>query len=73
MKYRLILRLHILVILIFIQWNSVYSQEYKEEFEFSPFIWKSELPKNCPFERSKDITDLRFKGKAITYKAPDTA
>jgi len=72
MKNVVNLRLLILVILIPIQWNSVYSQEYKEEYEFSPFIWKSEPPENCPFERSKEITDLRFKGKAITYNAPDT-
>lgn len=72
MNNRLTFRLHILVILIFFQWNSASSQEYKDEYKFSPFIWKSEVPENCPFEKSNEIIDIRFKGNAITYKAPDT-
>ncbi len=72
MKSILNLRLHIPVFLILIQWNSVYSQEYKKEYTYSPFIWKSEPPKNCPFEKSKEIIDIRFNGRAIRYDAPDT-
>jgi hypothetical protein len=72
MKRILNLSLYILVFLIFIKWDSVYSQEYKEEYTYSPFIWKSEPPSNCPFEKSKAIIGIRFKRRAIHYKAPDT-
>jgi len=64
--------IRIILIFIFIQSNLVYSQEYKKEYKFSPFIWKSEPPDNCPFEDSKEITGIRFTGKAVHYKAPDT-
>lgn len=64
--------LHLLVILLCMQWNTVYSQDYKKEYTYSPFIWKSEPPKSCPFEKSKEIIDLRFKGRSVHYKAPDT-
>jgi hypothetical protein len=66
MKYRLNLSLYILLILMLFQWNSVYSQENKKEYEFSPFIWKSEAPENCPFERSKAIEFSLQKGESLT-------
>ena len=72
MKNKFGLSFYILVILFSIQWDTMYSQEYKKVYTYSPFIWKSEPPGNCPFEKSTEITGIRFKGKGILYDAPDT-
>ena len=39
---------------------------------FTPFIWKSEPPADCPFEPSKDLSGLRFTGVHSDYHFADT-
>jgi len=36
------------------------------------FEWKSEVPKDCPFELSKTLTGIYFTGKHSDYKLGDT-
>ncbi len=49
---------------------SAYSQNTAITYE--PFIWKSEAPADCPFERSEDITGILFKGTSSDYRVADT-
>jgi hypothetical protein len=36
------------------------------------FIWKSEVPADCPFEPSKSLTGVRFTGRHSDYRVGDT-
>jgi hypothetical protein len=36
------------------------------------FIWKSEVPEDCPFERSKTLTGIYFTGRHSDYRCGDT-
>ena len=36
------------------------------------FVWKSEVPKDCPFERSKTLTGIYFTGRHSDYRCGDT-
>ena len=73
MNYR-IKNLSVLLSIIFINLliSNVYSQEDKGTITFEPFIWESEVPGDCPFERSKDITGILFTGTSSDYKVADT-
>jgi hypothetical protein len=37
-----------------------------------PWIWSSELPKDCPFSKSKQLVGIAFTGKHSDYKFADT-
>jgi len=37
-----------------------------------PWVWKSELPEDCPFEPSRDITGIAFTGNYVAYTDADT-
>jgi len=39
---------------------------------FKPFVWKSEIPKGCPFPVSKEITGIKFLGIKSSYTGADT-
>ena len=39
---------------------------------FDPFVWKSELPADCPFPVSKDLTGIEFLGQHSDYRFADT-
>ncbi len=39
---------------------------------FAPFVWKSEPPPDCPFERSHELTGIEFLGFHSDYKFADT-
>ena len=56
MKKIFVLSLFSFLMLICIPWNTVYSQDYKKEYTYRPFLWKSEVPEDCPFEASEKIT-----------------
>jgi hypothetical protein len=36
------------------------------------FIWKSEVPDDCPFEQSKDLGTIKFTGRHSDYRCGDT-
>ncbi|MHC4362571.1 MAG: hypothetical protein ACYSTZ_07075, partial [Planctomycetota bacterium] len=36
------------------------------------FVWKSEVPKDCPFERSPSLRGIRFSGRHSDYTCGDT-
>ena len=36
------------------------------------FAWKSEVPKDCPFEQSKTLTGIYFTGRHSDYRCGDT-
>ena len=38
----------------------------------SGFVWKSDIPDNCPFERSKTLTGILFTGRHSDYHCGDT-
>lgn len=39
---------------------------------FKPFVWKSEVPSDCPFELSKDLSGIGFLGMKSGYHYGDT-
>ena len=45
----------------------------KPEIEyFDPFVWKSEIPSDCPFQRSNNFNDIRFLGVKSGFHYGDT-
>jgi hypothetical protein len=48
------------------------SQRENSPIRFEPFIWKSNPPEDCPFERSKDISGILFTGTSSDYRMADT-
>ncbi|MBN2290994.1 MAG: hypothetical protein JXM70_01130 [Pirellulales bacterium] len=36
------------------------------------FVWKSDIPKDCPFQRSKSLTGIYFTGRHSDYRCGDT-
>ena len=51
---------------------AIYAQNEDKEINYQPFIWESEPPADCPFEKSEDIVGIRFKGRSSNYKLADT-
>ncbi|MCK4855388.1 MAG: hypothetical protein KAT31_14015, partial [Bacteroidales bacterium] len=51
---------------------NAYSQKEKSVITYEPFIWESDAPGDCPFERSKDITGILFTGTSSDYRVADT-
>ena len=47
-------------------------QPKPEVVKFEPFTWSSEPPADCPFERSKDLTGIRFLGVKSGFRYGDT-
>jgi hypothetical protein len=43
-----------------------------EIFTFEPFIWQSEVPDDCPFKPSKELTGIKFLGIKSGYRYGDT-
>jgi len=49
------------------------SSDLKPEIlRFEPFVWISEIPQDCPFEQSRDITGIQFLGVKSGYHYGDT-
>jgi GH43 family beta-xylosidase len=40
--------------------------------QFDPFIWRSEPPPDCPFERSTELVGVEFLGRHSDYHLADT-
>ncbi|MHC4648308.1 MAG: hypothetical protein ACYTBJ_22855 [Planctomycetota bacterium] len=36
------------------------------------FVWKSDIPEDCPFERSPSLMGIRFTGRHSDYTCGDT-
>lgn len=66
MKYLWLLLLMLLVNL------DLLSQIKDKEINYQPFIWESEPPDDCPFEKSDDIIGIMFKGRSSNYNLADT-
>ncbi len=49
-----------------------YGQPKPEVVKFEPFTWRSEPPADCPFERSRDLTGIRFRGLKSGFRYGDT-
>ncbi len=47
-------------------------QNAKAPIEFEPFVWPSQPPEDCPFDKSSDIVGVLFNGKASDYRLADT-
>jgi len=43
-----------------------------ETIKFTPFIWPSEIPEDCPFEQSKEFNRIKFMGLKSGYRYGDT-
>ena len=43
-----------------------------DTLSYKPFVWKSEAPKDCPFEHSKDLTGIKFLGLKSGFHYGDT-
>ncbi len=44
----------------------------KPQPKFRAFVWKSEPPADCPFERSRELTGIEFLGVHSDYRFADT-
>jgi len=44
----------------------------QQDAPFSPRVWPSEPPADCPFPPSKEITGIRFTGRHARYTSADT-
>ncbi|NTV81214.1 MAG: hypothetical protein HGA24_07310, partial [Candidatus Aminicenantes bacterium] len=60
----------LMILTIPLQW--AYGQPRPEAVKFEPFTWSSEPPAECPFERSKDLTGIRFLGLKSGFRYGDT-
>jgi len=52
----------LLLLLSSIILNNANAQLKPDTLHYKPFIWKSELPKDCPFIQSKEFTGIKFLG-----------
>lgn len=52
--------------------HRAYGQPKPEVVKFEPFTWRSEPPADCPFERSVDLTGIRFLGLKSGFRYGDT-
>jgi hypothetical protein len=43
-----------------------------EILKFEPFTWQSEIPEDCPFKQSKELTGIKFLGIKSGYHYGDT-
>lgn len=67
--------IYVLVFLAFVASFNINAQiaELKPEIlEYEPFVWKSETPKDCPFEQSKELSGIKFLGIKSGYHYGDT-
>ncbi len=61
------------IILFFVIFShSASGQETGNDTCFTPIIWKSEPPEDCPFKQSEDISGLEFTGHVSAYTHADT-
>jgi hypothetical protein len=49
-------------IILQFNWAMAQFKQEHEILEFEPFIWKSEIPEDCPFEKSEKFVDIKFLG-----------
>ena len=61
-----------LFVLLLIPFHNAHGQPKPEVVKFEPFTWKSDPPADCPFERSKDLTGIRFLGVKSGFRYGDT-
>jgi len=59
-------------IIVLIPFQSAFGQPKPEIVRFEPFIWPSAAPADCPFERSKALTGIRFLGIKSGFRYADT-
>lgn len=45
---------------------------HEDGHHFKPFVWPSQPPADCPFEKSEDIVDVAFLGVHSDYHVADT-
>lgn len=43
-----------------------------DTLRFEPFVWKSEVPGDCPFQQSKELTGIKFLGIKSGFHFGDT-
>lgn len=48
------------------------AQVKPDTLHFKPFIWKSDIPKDCPFVQSKEFTGIKFLGIKSGFHVGDT-
>ena len=61
-----------LLVMLLIPLHDALGQPKAEILKFEPFTWKSDPPADCPFERSKDLTGIRFLGVKSGFRYGDT-
>lgn len=61
----------IILLSIFIWFNSN-AQLMPDTLTYEPFIWKSEVPFDCPFQKSELLTGIKFLGLKSGYHFGDT-
>jgi hypothetical protein len=64
------MKILVLVVLLNMLLISLFSQN--QPIRFEPFIWESDPPADCPFEKSGEIAGILFKGIASDYRVADT-
>lgn len=51
---------------------SVHGQIKPETLSYPDFIWKSQIPADCPFQQSDEFTGIRFVGQKSGFRVGDT-
>jgi len=52
--------------------NAADKADSNQNRTFEPFVWKTEVPADCPFERSRELTGIEFLGVHSDYRFADT-
>jgi len=61
-----------LALLLSINSNAQIAELKPEILNYDSFVWKSEIPDDCPFKQSKDLTGIKFLGIKSGYRYGDT-
>jgi hypothetical protein len=69
MKYKII---NLIFVLSTIICNNSNAQLKPDTLTYEPFVWKSEIPSDCPFQKSESLKGIKFLGVKSGFHFGDT-
>jgi hypothetical protein len=60
------------IFLLTISTSFILSQVKPDTLSYKPYIWKSEIPANCPFRQSETLKGIRLLGMKSGFHVADT-
>ncbi len=64
--------IRLLIVLVTCIASLSHAQVRPDTLRYTPFIWESAPPSDCPFEPSKDLSGIRFLGVKSGFRVGDT-